>query len=657
MNNIYTRGSGTEEDPYLVSNLEQLDAIRHNLNKHFVQIANLDIGNEEWEPIGEVYADDTPDEPFNGSYDGNGYFIKNVKVDKPLQISVGLFSFVGENGNIKNLEVSNYDLRGNDGVGAIIGLNNGVISSSHVFNGKTKGNKYTGGIVGINNGTIINCCTQEETLVDGEKISGGLVGLNEGEIRNSYSIAEVINNDLAGGLFGDNNGEVVASYYDQEKSQIKRPGAKEEKTSQELSDNGLYEDWDFDSKWKMYQSLDGLKYPKLNILKDNYSDFAGGSGSADDPYLISNGFHINKIRDYLDSHFKQIKDVDISDYYNNWDPIGNFDSEKENNNISFNGIYDGNGYRIISFSIDKAKNNGQALFANVGSSAVLKNISIDHFSIKGSESLSELAGLATFNAGEIYDCSIKEGLIKGVNIALGGLVAYNVGRIENCIIHEVSLDGDFIGGLVGINDNGEIINSHSNGVLDGQIAGGLVGMNQEGKIYKSTASGEIYGKDKIGGLVGQNTGILKKCKTEVNIIGRSEIGGLIGLNGGEVSHSISGGTISLNINQGDVNSIKEDGEDENYYIGGFVGINSGNIKESYSVTKIDSEIKYNCFVGEGEKDLVEGCYYDKDLANQVEFNPATPKSTSQLKKKSTFVDWDFEKTWKLEPNQYPSFQE
>jgi len=116
MNNIYTRGSGTEEDPYLVSNLEQLDAIRHNLNKHFVQIANLDIGNEEWEPIGEVYADDTPDEPFNGSYDGNGYFIKNVKVDKPLQISVGLFSFVGENGNIKNVEVNNYILRGNDGV-------------------------------------------------------------------------------------------------------------------------------------------------------------------------------------------------------------------------------------------------------------------------------------------------------------------------------------------------------------------------------------------------------------------------------------------------------------------------------------------------------------------------------------------------------------
>lgn len=657
MNNIYTKGSGTEEDPYLVSNVEQLDAIRHNLDKHFVQIANLDLEDREWEPIGEVYADDTPDKPFNGSYDGNGYFIKNVKVDKPLQISVGLFSFVGENGNIKNLEVSNYDLRGNDGVGAIIGLNNGVISSSHVFNGKTKGNKYTGGIVGINNGTIINCCTQEETLVDGEKISGGLVGLNEGEIRNSYSIAEVINNELAGGLFGDNNGEVVASYYDQEKSCIKRPGAKEEKTSQELSDNGLYEDWDFDGKWKMYQSLDGLKYPKLNISKQNHSEFAGGSGSADDPYLISNGFHINKIRDYLDSHFKQIKDIDISDYYNNWDPIGNFDFENENNNVSFNGTYNGNGYRIMSFSIDNPKDNGQALFAHLGKDAVLKNTSVDHFSIKGSTSLSELAGLVAYNSGKIKNCSIKEGLIGGYNLASGGLVAYNVGEIENCIIHEISLNGDFMGGLVGINDNGEIINCHSNGVLDGQIIGGLVGMNQEGKIYKSTASGEIYGKDKLGGLVGQNTGILKKCETDINIIGRSEIGGLIGLNGGKVSHSISGGTISLNINQGDVNSIKEDGEDGNYQIGGFIGINSGNIKESYSITKIDSEIKYNCFVGEGEEELVERCYYDKDLANQVEFNPATPKSTSQLKKKSTFVDWDFEKTWKLEPNQYPSFQE
>lgn len=653
MSNIYTRGSGTEDDPYLVSNLEQLDAIRHNLDKHFIQIADLDLEDREWQPIGEVYADDTSDKPFNGSYDGNGYFIKNVKVDKPLQISVGLFSFVGENGNIKNVEVNNYILRGNDGVGAIIGLNNGVISSSHVFEGKTKGNKYTGGIVGINNGEIVNCCTQEETLVDGEKISGGLVGLNEGEIKNSYSIAEVINNELAGGLFGDDNGEVVASYYDQEKSNITLPVAKEEKTTQDLSDNDLYEDWNFDDKWEMYKSFDGIKYPKLNISKQTYAEFAGGKGTKEDPYLISHPHHFNNIRNDLESHYKQISDIKLDNY---WEPVGSFNLDSDNNKV-FKGTYDGSNYDIREVRIDANNENGKAIFANIGDNSILKDMNVHEVIIKNSNNSSELAGLVAYNAGNIKNCSIEVVEIYG-DKCVGGLVAYNEGKINNCQTMDTSLSGYVSGGLVGYNNYGKINNcSAQSAVIDGNICGGLVGMSEKGSIFSSYAFGEVSGSEKMGGLIGQNSSQVEESFSETSVLGSKEIGGLIGINDGVILNSISEGYVGLNLMPMYAEKIINEGTEAQNPIGGFIGLNSGEIINSYSVAEINSSIDYGGFVDMNAGGKIENCFFDKDKADIIKFEDAIAKSSEDLKKKETYTNWDFENIWEFRGESfYPSFQ-
>ncbi|MGI6476536.1 MAG: hypothetical protein ACOX1K_02210 [Defluviitoga tunisiensis] len=53
----------------------------------------------------------------------------------------------------------------------------------------------------------------------------------------------------------------------------------------------------------------------------NSLDFAGGSGSKEDPFLVSNSNQLYNIRHFLDKHFKQISDIDLSTY-EDWEPIG-----------------------------------------------------------------------------------------------------------------------------------------------------------------------------------------------------------------------------------------------------------------------------------------------------------------------------------------------
>ena len=41
-------------------------------------------------------------------------------------------------------------------------------------------------------------------------------------------------------------------------------------------------------------------------------EFAGGSGTQQDPYLVATADQLNNVRKYLDQHFKQIAHIDLS---------------------------------------------------------------------------------------------------------------------------------------------------------------------------------------------------------------------------------------------------------------------------------------------------------------------------------------------------------
>ncbi len=208
----FAGGSGSEDDPYLVETAEQLDNIRHHLDKHFKQISDIDLSEYEdgdgWEPMGHYKSMDDY-EGLQGSYDGKGYEIENLSIERPESSGVGLFVAVGENAVISHVRLKNVDISGDYGVGGLVGGNEGLITQCYA-SGDVRGEVFTGILVGGNMGEITECSVAGNT--EGAEKTGGVVGGNEGAVSLSYSTGEVMGNEFVGGLVGGTEGAIACTY-------------------------------------------------------------------------------------------------------------------------------------------------------------------------------------------------------------------------------------------------------------------------------------------------------------------------------------------------------------------------------------------------------------------------------------------------------------
>lgn len=186
---IWTQGSGTEANPYLIENAQQLafiaemvnGGVTHYDNTYFKLTTNVQIDSTSaWEPIGlnETYY-------FGGHFDGDNHLV-TLYLHTTTLTYVGLFGFI-QNASIQNL-----------GVGGEIIRNGGVIS-------------HTGGIVGqVNLNAIINNCYNIASITG--YYVGAIVGCNkiENSSNNHIVIHNCINNGLlcgriVGGIVACNN--------------------------------------------------------------------------------------------------------------------------------------------------------------------------------------------------------------------------------------------------------------------------------------------------------------------------------------------------------------------------------------------------------------------------------------------------------------------
>ena len=86
----YAGGSGTKNDPYLISNDMELAKLARDVNngntsqvflgKYFKLTADIDLKNGIWMPIGKYYYSNGNNRLFFGKFDGNGHVIKNMHI-------------------------------------------------------------------------------------------------------------------------------------------------------------------------------------------------------------------------------------------------------------------------------------------------------------------------------------------------------------------------------------------------------------------------------------------------------------------------------------------------------------------------------------------------------------------------------------------------
>ena len=170
-----------------------LDAVRNNLRGHYILMNDLNsttAGYTElasptanqgkgWHPI--IGAGGNP--PFTGTFDGQGYKIRDLFINLPGIGYVGLFSIVGEGGRIEDIGVVNATVTSTAYIGSLVGVNLGTVSNSY-STGNVTSDYGVGGLAGGNSGTVINSYATDG--VTGKEGAGGLVGTNNGTVSNSF---------------------------------------------------------------------------------------------------------------------------------------------------------------------------------------------------------------------------------------------------------------------------------------------------------------------------------------------------------------------------------------------------------------------------------------------------------------------------------------
>ncbi len=216
---LFAGGNGTEGNPYQISTAEQLQ----NLNKclgsryqynHYVLNNDINLtsylqgagnnGGAGWEPIGKFDNYNS----FRGRFNGNGYKVSGLWINRPIEHHVGLFGcFEPEaiklEGDIRNIGVEIDNVKGgvigNGAVGGLVGSYSlGTISNSYAI-GNVSGNGDVGGLVGENSGGTISNSYAIGSVSGNE--GGGLVGKGC-TISNSYATGNVSGGYHVGGLVG-----------------------------------------------------------------------------------------------------------------------------------------------------------------------------------------------------------------------------------------------------------------------------------------------------------------------------------------------------------------------------------------------------------------------------------------------------------------------
>ena len=290
--------------------------------------------------------------------------------------------------------------------------------------------------------------------------------------------------------------------------------------------------------------------------------FAGGTGTAENPYQIANGAElaylassVNSGQDYTGKNFVLTANINLNGLP--WTPIANSFSDAllgGSDYRVFAGNFDGNGYTISNVSIGSETTPFESdVFGLFGATeGKISNLNLDTVSIHGVAKIASIGAVVGF---------------------AGGLAGSSGGSIENCHVTGLAMDMSapsdvyaaayWVGGLVGALDGAQLINECS---VSGSITekagkgsiGGLIG--ELGKTAKITYSrsdvtvnvkADSSGGADVGGFIGKGNGktdaetVIRNCYATGNVTGGAYTGGFAGgLWGLNIKNCYASGNVS-----------------------------------------------------------------------------------------------------------------
>ena len=509
-----------------------LNEIRVNPEGHHTLMNNLDSTTagytqlasptahqgKGWEPIG-----------VQGSFDGQGYEIRDLFINRPDESKVALFGGLNPGSFIQNVGVVGADVTGDNGVAGLVAFNNeGTLRNSY-FTGSLTGEMGIGGLVAFNNEGIVSNShyNYDETLINGQNV---------------VTIGALSNDDFDQWLSNDKFLDVS------------------ERLSQEDGYYVVNDVVDFKELLAFGQD-DSLRFRLQNDL-----DLAADPNFYI-PYLAG-GFDGNchEISN-LSFEFAFVSNVGLFGYLAPGANVTGLAAE----NVNIIGT---------SFVGGLAGANWEGTVSNCYSTGNVTGTAT-RLSYAYEESIGGLVGA---NWGGIVSGSHSLGSVGGKE-CVGGLVGFNYqGGVSNCHFTGSVTGIEMVGGLVGRNIEGTVSKSYSAGNVTGQDSfGGLVGLLMSSTVNNSYSTCTVTGHIglfgvmvgwRAGGLVGANAGTVTDSYSTGDVTAVEYVGGLVGrnFNYATVSNSYSTGSVS-----GDEST------------GGMAGMNEGTVSNCFWDTQTSGQ--------------------------------------------------------------------
>lgn len=336
----------------------------------------------------------------------------------------------------------------------------------------------------------------------------------------------------------------------------------------------------------------------------SWAQYGGGSGTADDPFLIYTPEHFFAFASETEHRsmcFRLMEDIDLGAYAGDDYPfIGPSTANR------FRGVFDGNGRTISNFTYvcPSAHHLHVGLFGTVDPEGRILNLGLIDPNVFAPE-CGLVGALAGFCQGTLINCYVENASVTGFH-QVGGLVG-DARAIYDCHASG-SVTGHFVvGGLVGRAWQTAARSSATVDVVAGSATGGLAGLN-EGVLMACFSDGSVSGEDRVGGLAGGSQYLVTDCYSACNVSGRDRVGGLLGMTS---SNSVTARCFSTGrvTGTGTVGGL----------IGRSVGLETGNLG------------------------TVSACFWDTQTSGYATSAGGTGLTSVQMQTAAFFVNagWDF----------------
>ena len=321
----------------------------------------------------------------------------------------------------------------------------------------------------------------------------------------------------------------------------------------------------------------------------------GGTGTAEDPYIISTPGDLDQIRHTPSAHYALGNDLDMNNFYGSFNPIDDF-----------SGSLDGRGHNIDNLSID-ASEMYSGLFQGVYATDVtIKDITFNNAVVNITPSCSNAGVVAGYvaSAGSgsiISNIHVNNAVISADNSfngGIGGIVGMltSYSSVEGCSVNNILIDApsaQSVGGIVGeTRTSSSISASRASGIINaGYEIGGILGTGGTGySVSDCYADFQISGGNTIGGIVGRSarsTAITTPSEDPENP-DASEIQGYASA----IQNCYATG--SINATESDFSG--------NFSVGGI----AGSITSKWTNTDVCDYSIYNCLAALDEINIPEG---------------------------------------------------